>query len=147
MKASQALFLVLFLKVGVLYAQYESPISAGVDAGAGTSGKGWSPSISYHEEIGSRKLPWLRFAMGFKAWGYYSGQTELLASSKDILEFRNVSMNGLSLITGFNVVLGKVDLAVNTDLVGFGFGSDRNAYYRKTHLLLALGSQITINGC
>jgi len=89
----------------------------------------------YHEEIGPQKLPWLRFGVGFRAWGYYAGRTNLytkrMAGIEDYLEFRDVSVNGLSFVAGVNVSIWKLDIGVNTDLLGFTYGSKRHGYYEK----------------
>jgi hypothetical protein len=139
MKVLKVLFFALLLKTGSGWAQNSSPISAGVDVGTGAGSISWAPSILYHEEIGSRKLPWLRVGLGFRAWGYYAGRTNLesaaIRNTTEILEYRDVSVNGLSVVTGLNIVFWKIDLGVDTDLLGLAFGSERNAFYEKnTHI-------------
>jgi hypothetical protein len=144
MKVLKVLFLVLLLKAGNGWAQNVSPIGAGVDVGTGIGSNSWAPSILYHEELGSQKLPWLRVGLGFRAWGYYAGRTNLesrvITNSREILEYRDVSVNGLSVIAGLNIVFWKIDLGVNTDLLGLAFGSERNAFYEKNTQALGSGA-------
>lgn len=135
MKILKGLIAILLLNTTFTHAQYTSPIAAGVDVGTGVGSNSWAPSISYHEEIGSSKLPWLRFGLGFRAWGYYAGRTNLetkrIAGIKDYLEYRDVSINGLSFLVGANVSFWKLDIGVNTDLIGLTYGSKRHGYYEK----------------
>jgi hypothetical protein len=37
----------------------------------------------------------------------------------------------LSMIAGLNIVFWKIDLGINTDLVGLAFGSQRHGFYEK----------------
>ena len=135
MKILKGLIAILLLNTTFTHAQYTSPIAAGVDVGTGVGSNSWAPSISYHEEIGSPKLPWLRFGLGFRAWGYYAGRTNLdtkrIAGIKDYLEYRDVSINGVSFLAGVNVSFWKLDIGVNTDLLGVTFGTKRHGFYEK----------------
>ncbi len=136
MKILKGLVIVLLLNTTFTHAQNSSPIAGGVDVGIGLGSNSWAPSIMYHEEIGSQKLPWLRLGLGFRAWGYYAGRTNLdtkrIAGIEDYLEYRDVSINGISFLAGVNVSFWKLDIGVNTDLLGFTYGSKRHGYYEKT---------------
>jgi hypothetical protein len=44
------------------------------------------------------------------------------------------------MIAGINIVFWKIDLGVNTDLVGLAFGSKRHAFYEKTSTSPGSGS-------
>lgn len=136
MRILKVLVGVLLLGATCTHAQTTSPIAAGIDVGAGFgSGKEWAPSVMYHEEIGPQQLPWLRLGIGLRAWGYYAGRTNLytrrIAGVEDYLEYRDVSINGLSFLAGVNVTVWKFDIGVNTDLLGLTYGSKRHAYYEK----------------
>jgi hypothetical protein len=135
MKILKGLIIVLLLNATFAHAQNSSPIAAGVDVGTGLGSNSWAPSIMYHEEIGSQKLPWLRLGLGFRGWGYYAGRTNLdtkrIAGIEDYLEYRNVSINGISFLAGVNVSFWKLDIGVNTDLLGLSYGSKRHGYYEK----------------
>ncbi|MBO9614381.1 MAG: hypothetical protein J7619_16900 [Dyadobacter sp.] len=136
MKILKGLLAILLLNATLTHAQYTTPIAGGVDVGASLGRDSWAPSIMYHEEIGSQKLPWLRFGIGFRVWGLYGGRanlyTERIAGIKDYLEYRDVSVNGLSFLAGVNVSFWKLDMGVNTDLLGLTYGSKRHGYYEKT---------------
>lgn len=135
MKILKGLLIILLLNATSTHAQYTSPIAAGVDVGASLGSNSWAPSVMYHEEIGSQRLPWLRIGVGFRAWGLYGGRanlyTERMAGIKDYLEYRDVSVNGLSFVAGVNVSFWKLDIGVNTDLLGLTYGSKRHGYYEK----------------
>lgn len=135
MKILKGLLIILLLNATSTHAQYTSPIAGGVDVGASLGNNTWAPSIMYHEEIGSQRLPWLRFGVGFRAWGLYGGRTNLyterVAGVKDYLEYRDVSVNGLSFLAGVNVSFWKLDIGVNADLLGLTYGSKRHGYYEK----------------
>ncbi|WP_090149629.1 hypothetical protein [Dyadobacter soli] len=135
MKILKGLILILLLNTTSTHAQYTSPIAAGVDVGTGIGSNSWAPSIMYHEELGPQRLPWLRLGLGFRAWGYYGGRdnlsTERIAGVKDYLEYRDVSVNGISFLAGVSVSFWKLDFGVNTDLLGFTYGSKRHGYYEK----------------
>jgi len=136
MKILKGLIIVLLLNATVTHAQHHtSPIAGGVDVGAGVGSHSWAPSIMYHEEIGTQRLPWLRLGLGFRAWGYYAGRTNLdtkrIAGIEDYLEYRDVSINGISFLAGVNVSFWKLDIGVNTDLLGLTYGSKRHGYYEK----------------
>lgn len=135
MKILKGLIAILLLNATFTHAQYTSPIAAGVDVGTGVGSNSWAPSMMYHEEIGSSRLPWLRLGLGFRVWGYYAGRTNLdtkrIAGVKDYLEYRDVSINGISALVGVNVSFWKLDIGVNTDLVGLTYGTKRHGYYEK----------------
>ncbi len=135
MKILKGLLIILLLNATSTHAQYASPIAGGVDVGVSVGSNSWAPSMMYHEEIGPQKLPWLRFGVGFRVWGLYGGRanlyTERIAGTKDYLEFRDVSVNGLSAVAGVNVSFWKLDIGVNTDLLGLTYGSKRHGYYEK----------------
>ncbi len=135
MKILKGLIAVLLLNATFTHAQYTSPIAGGVDVGVGLGSNSWAPSITYHEEIGSQKLPWLRLGVGLRAWGYYAGRTNLytkrMAGIEDYLEYRNVSVNGVSFLAGVNISLWKLDFGVNTDLLGITYGTRRHGFYEK----------------
>lgn len=135
MKILKVLVVILLLNATFTHAQNTSPIAAGVDVGTGFGSNEWAPSIMYHEEVGSQKLPWLRLGLGFRAWGYYAGRTNLetdrVGGVQDYLEYRRVSVNGLSFVAGLNLTFWKFDLGVNTDLLGLTYGTRRRAYYEK----------------
>jgi hypothetical protein len=138
----QVLF-ILQLTSSICHSQGKSRYAVGIDAGSGFTDNAWSPSIYYHEEIGSHRVPWLRFSLGIRAWGYYSGKSDLISQGEsslpDTLKFRNTSVNGISLVPGVTLRLWKIDLGVNTDLAGFTFGSGRNAFYPKNSLVAGDG--------
>lgn len=136
MKILKGLIIVLLLNTTFTHAQrYPSPIAAGVDVGAAVGSNSWAPSIMYHEEIGPQRLPWLRLGLGFRVWGYYAGRTNLetkhVAGVQDYLEYRDVSINGISFLAGVNVSFWKLDIGVNTDLLALSYGSGRHGYYEK----------------
>ncbi|OJV18429.1 MAG: hypothetical protein BGO21_23055 [Dyadobacter sp. 50-39] len=135
MKILKGLITVLLLNATFTHAQYTSPIAGGVDVGVGLGSNSWAPSITYHEEIGSQKLPWLRLGVGLRAWGYYAGRTNLytkrMAGIEDYLEYRNVSVNGVSFLAGVNISFWKLDFGVNTDLLGITYGTRRHGFYEK----------------
>ena len=132
LKMSIAIFL---FKTTVCVAQVKSRLSAGIDVGSGFTSNSWAPSVLYHEDLGPRNLPWLRVVLGFRAWGYYGGKMDLESQNdKDLrqeLQYRHVSSNGISLVTGMNIKVWKVDLGANTDLIGLALGTKRSAYYAK----------------
>lgn len=134
-KILKGLIVILLLNATLTHAQYTSPIAAGVDVGTGVGSNSWAPSIMYHEEIGSQKLPWLRLGIGFRAWGYYAGRTNLytrrIAGIEDYLEYRDLSVNGVSFLAGVNVSFWKLDIGVNTDLLGLTYGTKRHGFYEK----------------
>lgn len=111
-------------------------LNAAVDVGGAVKGSNWAPSVLYHEEIGLRKAPWLQLGLGLRAWGYYSGSSNLFTNKgsegSDRLEFNNTSDNGISFVVGANVKFGRIVLGANTDLAGFSYGSKRTALYPKT---------------
>lgn len=135
MRILKVLVVILLLSTTFTRAQYTSPIAGGVDVGVAVGSNSWAPSIMYHEEIGPQRLPWLRLGVGFRAWGYYGGRTNLdtkcIAGIEDYLEYRNVSVNGVSFLAGVNVSFWKLDIGVNTDLLGLTYGSKRHGYYEK----------------
>ncbi|MCF2490408.1 hypothetical protein [Dyadobacter sp. CY347] len=118
-----------------VYGQTQSEASAVIDVGTGFSDdKSFAPSVLYYEQISLNRLPWLRFGLGIRAWGYYADRTNLYTktgSPQDYLEYRKVSANGLSFVVGANLRFWKIDLGVNTDLIGAAFGSKRKAFYEK----------------
>lgn len=131
-----SLFLVATLwSVSFVIAQKQPRVSKGVDIGSGFKSTSWAPSMLYHQELGFRRFPFLQFSAGIRSWGYYAGATNLVSQSgnvlPDTLQFRNVSSNGLSIVTGINLKVWKLDVGVNTDLLGFALGSERNAFYPK----------------
>ena len=135
MKILKGVIIILLLNTTFTHAQYASSVAGGVDVGLGLGSNSWAPSVMYHEEIGPQKLPWLRLGLGFRAWGYYAGRTNLetkrIAGIEDYLEYRDVSINGLSFLAGVNVSFWKLDIGVNTDLLGLTYGTRRQAYYEK----------------
>ncbi|MCF0071547.1 hypothetical protein LZD49_13805 [Dyadobacter sp. CY261] len=135
MKILKVLVVALLLNATVTHAQNTSPIAAGVDIGAGFGSNELAPSLMYHEELGSQRLPWLRIGLGFRAWGYSAGRTNLeterIAGVKDYLEYRNVSINGVSFLAGISMTFWKFDIGVNTDLLGLTYGTKRHGYYEK----------------
>lgn len=136
MRILKVVAIILLLNATFVHAQKQvSPLSAGFDVGSGIGSNSWAPSIAYHEEIGTQKVPWLRIGLGFRVWGHYAGRTNLeterVAGVKDYLEYRDLSINGLSLMTGVTVAVWKFDFGVNTDLIGLAYGTKRHAYYEK----------------
>ncbi|GGN09513.1 hypothetical protein GCM10010967_51760 [Dyadobacter beijingensis] len=136
MKILKVLVVILILKSTVTHAQYASAISGGVDVGAAFGSNTLAPSIMYHEEIGPNRLPWLRLGLGFRTWGYYGGRANLytksVAGTQDFLEYRNTSLNGLSVLAGITLVFGKFDIGVDTDLAAITYGGKRRGFYEKT---------------
>ncbi|MGV3599632.1 MAG: hypothetical protein ACO1N1_00420 [Dyadobacter fermentans] len=136
MKILKVLVLILLLNSLATHAQNRSPIAASVDVGTAFGSDSWAPSIAYHEEIGPQKLPWLRLGLGFRAWGYYGGRTNLETARnqgfKDYLEYRDVSVNGLSFLAGISVSLWKFDIGANTDLLALTYGTRRHGFYEKS---------------
>jgi hypothetical protein len=135
MKAIHILSIIILTASGnFCFGQRQSQVSAGVDIGSGFNNTSWAPSVLYHEEISPNNLPWLRAGLGIRAWGYYGGRTNLYtttAGAKDFLEYNNVSANGLSFVVGANIRLWRIDLGVNTDLIGASLGSRRRGFYDK----------------
>ncbi|MCE7062842.1 hypothetical protein [Dyadobacter sp. CY343] len=134
MKALHILpFFALILFSNTVTGQRQSQVSAGIDVGSGFNSTSWAPSILYHEEISPNNVPWLRFGLGLRAWGYYAGRTNLYSkkSDTDFLEFDNISANGVSFVAGINLRFWRIDLGVNTDLIGASLGSRRRGYYDK----------------
>lgn len=127
-----------------VYGQGQSQISAVIDVGTGFSDdKSWAPSVLYYEQIGLNRVPWFRLGLGIRAWGYYANRTNLYTktgSPQDYLEYRKVSANGLSFVVGANLRLWKIDLGVNTDVIGASFGSKRKAFYEKTTTTPGVGA-------
>jgi hypothetical protein len=97
------------------HCQTQSQASAVIDVGSGFSNdKSWAPSVLYYEQVSLNRVPWFRFGLGIRAWGYYADRTNLYTktdSPQDYLEYGKVS--------------------VNTDLIGASFGSKRSGYYEK----------------
>ena len=134
MKAFHILpFLTFIILSNAVTAQRQSQASAGVDVGSGFNNNSWAPSVLYHEEISPNSVPWLRFGLGLRAWGYYAGRTNLYSkkSDADFLEYNKVSANGVSFVAGINFRFWRIDLGVNTDLIGASFGSKRRGAYDK----------------
>ncbi|WP_353722970.1 hypothetical protein [Dyadobacter sp. 676] len=135
MRILKVLVVILLLNAPFTHAQYTSPIAAGVDVGSGFGSNSWSPSLMYHEEIGPQRLPWLRFGLGFRTWGYYAGRTNLhtrrVGGIEDYLEYRDVSLNGISFLAGVNLTFWKLDIGVDTDLLALTYGTNRHGYYEK----------------
>ncbi|CAG5074375.1 hypothetical protein DYBT9623_05068 [Dyadobacter sp. CECT 9623] len=134
MKALHILpFFALILFSNAATGQRQSQVSAGIDLGSGFNSTSWAPSILYHEEISPNNVPWLRFGLGLRAWGYYAGRTNLYSkkSDSDYLEYDHVSANGVSFVAGVNLRFWRIDLGVNTDLIGASLGSRRRGYYDK----------------
>ncbi|WP_031528366.1 hypothetical protein [Dyadobacter crusticola] len=125
--------LIFTLASSIAFGQRQSQVSAGVDVGAGFNSTSWAPSVLYHEEISPNNVPWLRAGLGFRAWGYYAGRTNLYSkkSNSDFLEYTNVSANGVSFVIGANFRIWRVDLGVNTDLIGASYGTRRRGFYDK----------------
>lgn len=144
MKVLKMLVAILSFTATICVAQVESRLSGGVDVGPGFKSNSWAPSIFYHEDMGPQNLPWLRVVLGFRAWGYYGGKMDLESQNetnfRQKLEYRHVSSNGLSLVTGINIKVWKIDLGANTDLIGLVLGSKRNAYYPKNTRTPGAGS-------
>jgi len=130
-----ALFTIMILKFTLSYSQYQTSSGAGIDVGAGLKGKSWSPSITYHEELGVRGMPWLQAMLGIRAWGYYAGNSELFSQKadfpKDTLQYNALSSNGIGFILGVNLKFGRVNVGVSTDLGNLAYGSTRRAIYLK----------------
>jgi hypothetical protein len=118
-----------------VYSQTQSQASAVIDVGTGFSNdNSWAPSVLYYEQVSMNKASWLRFGLGIRAWGYYADRTNLYTKSKsdaDYLEYGKVSANGLSFVIGANLRFWKIDLGVNTDLIGASYGSKRRGFYDK----------------
>ncbi|MCE7067709.1 hypothetical protein [Dyadobacter sp. CY326] len=118
------------------YGQTQSQASAAIDVGTGFSNdNSWAPSVLYYEQVSLNRAPWFRFGLGIRAWGYYADRTNLYTrtdSPQDYLEYDKVSVNGLSFVVGANLRFWKIDLGVNTDLIGASFGSKRSGFYEKS---------------
>ncbi|KQS25518.1 hypothetical protein [Dyadobacter sp. Leaf189] len=125
--------LILTLASSIAFGQRQSQVSAGVDVGSGFNSSSWAASVLYHEEISPNNVPWLRAGLGFRAWGYYAGRTNLYSkkSDSDFLEYTDVSANGVSFVIGANFRIWRVDLGVNTDLIGASYGTKRRGFYDK----------------
>ncbi|TDE12392.1 hypothetical protein [Dyadobacter psychrotolerans] len=133
MKSSILLLLLVLSCFHVAFGQNYYLGDAGIDVGAGFKSNSWSPSVFYHEEMGLPKLPWLKMGLGFRAWGYYGGKTDLYSQGEKtpghVLQFRNVSANGLSFVASIKIKVWKLEAGANTDLTGIAFGSNRTAFY------------------
>jgi hypothetical protein len=128
------LFLITLLSGGLEgMAQRPPQATAGVDVGAGFGKNGWSPSILYHEEISLRDFRILKGGFGLRTAGYYGGYTELntqgASVSQDMLRYGRISVNTISAVAGVNARFWKVELGVNTDLIGIATGSQRRGFY------------------
>lgn len=121
---------------GKVCSQTQSQASAVIDVGTGFSNdNSWAPSVLYYEQVSMNRASWLRFGLGIRAWGYYADRTNLYTkkdANADYLEYGRVSANGLSFVIGANLRFWKIDLGVNTDLIGASYGSKRRGYYEKT---------------
>ncbi|SKC10068.1 hypothetical protein SAMN05660293_04190 [Dyadobacter psychrophilus] len=118
-----------------VYGQTQSQASAVIDVGTGFSDdNSFAPSVLYYEQVSMNRIPWFRFGLGIRAWGYYANRTNLYTktdSPQDYLEYDKVSANGLSFVVGANLRFWKIDLGINTDLIGASFGSQRRGYYER----------------
>ncbi|HEV7382693.1 MAG TPA: hypothetical protein VGN64_23020 [Dyadobacter sp.] len=116
-----------------VFAQKYNTAQATLDFGTGFSDGAWAPSVLYHEDMPLGQLRWLRAGLGIRAWGYYGNDMNLVSqagsSSANTLQYKKVSANGVSMVAGASVTVWRVDLGVNTDLLGFAWGSKRSAYY------------------
>jgi hypothetical protein len=130
-----ALFTIMIFKFTMSQAQYQLSSGAGIDLGAGSTGKSWMPGVAYHEELGVRGMPWLQAMLGIRAWGYYAGNSELFSQKtdfpKDTLQYNALSSNGIGFILGVNLKFGRVNLGASTDLGNLVYGSTRRAIYLK----------------
>ena len=117
------------------YSQTQSQASAVIDVGTGLgSDNSWAPSVLYYEQVSLNRVPWLRFGLGIRAWGYYADRTNLYTKTKtphDFVEYDRVSANGLSFVVGANLRFWKIDLGLNTDIIGASLGSKRRGYYER----------------
>lgn len=115
------------------FGQMNSRVEAGIDVGSGFKGSAWAPSVLYHEDVALGQLSWLRAGLGIRAWGYYGNNTNLKSlansGSANVLEYKNVSANGLSFVAAVSVKVWKIDVGANTDLIGVALGSNRSAFY------------------
>lgn len=129
-KLYTALILSSFLGAGVSFGQSGSLLSAEVDAGTSFAKGAWAPSVGYHEEMGMRALPWLRGGLGIRAWGFYSDARSLHTDEavQSHLQYRNISLNGISVVAGLKLHFKRVDLGANTDIIGAVFGTNRHAF-------------------
>ena len=127
-----------------VYGQNQSQASAVIDVGTGFSDdNSFAPSVLYYEQVSLNRVPWFRFGLGIRAWGYYANRTNLYTktdSPQDYLEYNKVSANGLSFVIGANLRFWKIDLGINTDLIGASFGSQRRGYYERTSTSPGTGS-------
>jgi hypothetical protein len=131
-----ALFVCLCSAPG--FAQSLSRVTSGIDVGLGYLDKQWAPAAMYHQELSLNHFEWFRIGWGVRAWGFYTGRTDLLpqtsAISDDTLKFGRISANGASFLIGANIRLWKVDIGANTDLFGIAFGLKRRGLYTKSSL-------------
>lgn len=106
---------------------------SGMDIGTGFKEKVWVPSAFYYENMGIGRLNWLRGTIGIRSWAYYGKETVLKSQSDPTvanqLNYDKVSINGLSMVVGFNLKFGRLSVGANTDLIGASIGSKRSALY------------------
>ncbi len=133
MKINIHILLFTLLVSPFCFGQANNKVEAGIDVGSAFKGSAFAPSVLYHEDISLGRLSWLRAGLGIRAWGYYGDQTNLKsqadAGAANELQYRNVSVNGLSFVAGVSIKVWRVDVGVNTDLIGAAIGSKRKAFY------------------
>lgn len=135
MKVLNLLLLLVLMVPKICFSQHQPQAEAGIDIGGGFHSKAWSPSILYYEQINFHRANWLKAGIGIRLWGLYAGQADLHAQKvggvSDVLQYENLSANGLSFVVGAGVGFWKIDIGANTDLAGLVLGSTRTALYPK----------------
>ncbi len=138
MKLKLVIFAAMIISSVQVKAQSLSRVTQGIDIGVGsdfiTPNALWSPSASYHQELSLKNFSMFQIGWGVRAYGSYnSGRTDLApknsATSFDTLSFGKISSTGISFMVGASVKLWKVEIGVNTDLVGIAFGTRRRGLY------------------
>jgi hypothetical protein len=137
MRIFRAAFLFLVFCPFFAYSQETARVTSGVDLGLGYRDEQWVPAITYHQDLGLANFPWLRIGWGVRAWGYYTGKSDLKPKensvSDDYLKFGRITTNGLSFMAGANFRFGKLDIGANTDLLGIAIGAKRKGLYTKKY--------------
>ncbi len=131
------LFLVMFVLVPKICPGQNQPrVEAGLDIGGGFNSAAWSPSVLYHEEVNFVRAKWFKVGIGLRLWGVYGGRADLKSqnatATPDVLNYQNLSANGLSFVVGAGFKVWRIDLAANTDLAGLVLGTTRSPLYPKT---------------
>lgn len=127
----------ILLGTSLALAQTEPRVTSGIDLGVGYGDAIWVPAVTYHQELSLANFSWFRIGWGVRTWGHYEGPTNLMPKdnsvSNDYLKFGKITSNGISMLAGANVKLGRLEIGGNTDLFGIAFGVKRKALYTKNY--------------